>query len=211
MKFNVGLIINKLSKLFSPAALRECQIDRTARIGSGSYCIKTAIDRYSYIGDNTIVVNAKIGSFCSIASYCCIGGGAHPTNLLSTSPVFYRGRNCFRRNFSNIPFEAEKPVTIGNDVWIGEKVFVKDGITIGNGAIIGALSIVTHDVPSYAIVGGVPAKVIRYRFDSETIETLENIKWWKMEDEKLKSFAFLLESESINDRSLIEAFRKVNA
>ena len=63
MKFNVGLIINKLSKLFSPAALRECQIDRTTRIGSGSYCIKTAIDRYSYIGDNTIVVNAKIGSF----------------------------------------------------------------------------------------------------------------------------------------------------
>lgn len=209
--FNIGFLINKLLKLLRPAALRNCQIDRRAKIGSGSYCIKTVIGRYSYIGENSIAVNAEIGSFCSIASYCCIGGGAHPTNMISSSPVFYNGRNCFGKNFSNIPFDAENRVTIGNDVWIGEKVFIKDGITIGNGAIIGALSIVTHDVPPYAIVGGVPAKVIRYRFDSETIRTLEEIKWWEMENEKLKDFAFLLESKNINYRSLIDAFTKVNA
>lgn len=211
MRFNVGLIVNKLFNFIFLAALRDCQINKTARIGSGSYCIKTTIGRYSYMGKNNIAVNAKIGSFCSIASYCCIGGGAHPTNLLSTSPVFYSGRNCFRKNFSSTPFNAEKPVTIGHDVWIGEKVFIKDGVIIGNGAIIGALSIVTHDVPPYAIVGGVPAKVIRYRFDSETIRTLEEIKWWEMENEKLKDFAFLLESKNINYRSLIDAFTKVNA
>lgn len=178
-----------------PAALRNCQIDKHARIGSGSYCIRTVIGRYSYIGENSIAVNAEIGSFCSIASYCCIGGGAHPTNMISSSPVFYNDRNCFGKNFSNIPFEAENRVTIGNDVWIGEKVFIKDGITIGNGAIIGALSIVTHDVPPYAIVGGVPAKVIRFRFDAETIKTLEDIKWWEMKEETLEKYAHLLEKE----------------
>lgn len=208
--FNIGFLINKLLKLLRPAALRNCQIDRRARIGSGSYCIKTVIGRYSYIGENSIAVNAEIGSFCSIASYCCIGGGAHPTNMISSSPVFYKGRNCFGKNFSNIPFEAENRVTIGNDVWIGEKVFIKDGITIGNGAIIGALSIVTHDVPPYAIVGGVPAKVIRFRFDAETIKTLEDIKWWEMKEEILEKYAHLLEKGSICAKNLIDCLEKTS-
>lgn len=208
--FNIGFLINKLLKLLRPAALRNCQIDKRARIGSGSYCIKTVIGRYSYIGENSIAVNAKIGSFCSIASYCCIGGGAHPTNMISSSPVFYNGRNCFGKNFSNIPFEAENRVSIGNDVWIGEKVFIKDGITIGNGAIIGALSIVTHDVPPYAIVGGVPAKVIRFRFDAETIKTLEDIKWWEMKEETLEKYAHLLEKGSICAKNLIDSLEKIS-
>lgn len=208
--FNIGFLINKLLKLLRPAALRNCQIDRRAKIGSGSYCIKTVIGRYSYIGENSIAVNAEIGSFCSIASYCCIGGGAHPTNMISSSPVFYNGRNCFGKNFSNIPFEAENRVTIGNDVWIGEKVFIKDGITIGNGAIIGALSIVTHDVPPYAIVGGVPAKVIRFRFDAETIKTLEDIKWWEMQEETLEKYAHLLEKGSICAKNLIDCLEKIS-
>lgn len=208
--FNIGFLINKLLKLLRPAALRNCQIDRRAKIGSGSYCIKTVIGRYSYIGENSIAVNAEIGSFCSIASYCCIGGGAHPTNMISSSPVFYNGRNCFCKNFSNIPFEAENRVTIGSDVWIGEKVFIKDGITIGNGAIIGALSIVTHDVPPYAIVGGVPAKVIRFRFDAETIKTLEDIKWWEMKEETLEKYAHLLEKGSICAKNLIDCLEKIS-
>lgn len=208
--FNIGFLINKLLKLLRPAALRNCQIDRRAKIGSGSYCIKTVIGRYSYIGENSVAVNAEIGSFCSIASYCCIGGGAHPTNMISSSPVFYNGRNCFGKNFSNIPFEAENRVTIGNDVWIGEKVFIKDGITIGNGAIIGALSIVTHDVPPYAIVGGAPAKVIRFRFDAETIKTIEDIKWWEMKEETLEKYAHLLEKGSICAKNLIDCLEKIS-
>ncbi len=208
--FNIGFLINKLLKLLRPAALRNCQIDRRAKIGSGSYCIKTVIGRYSYIGENSIAVNAEIGSFCSIASYCCIGGGAHPTNMISSSPVFYNGRNCFGKNFSNIPFDAENRVTIGNDVWIGEKVFIKDGITIGNGAIIGALSIVTHDVPPYAIVGGVPAKVIRFRFDAETIKTIEDIKWWEMKEDTLEKYAHLLEKGSICAKNLIDCLEKIS-
>lgn len=81
-------------------------------------------------------------------------------------------------------------VVIGNDVWIGENVFINDGIAIGNGAVIGAHSVVTHDVPDYAIVAGVPAKVIRYRFSSEQIVQLNEVKWWDWPEEKIRSKDF---------------------
>lgn len=185
MKVNIGFFFTKLfRKLYRPA-LRDCNIDPSALVGSGSNCIRTHMGRYSYMGNNCVTVNTTIGSFCSIASYCCIGGGNHPLNLPSTSPIFYEGRNGFGKNFSRIQFDAERPVVIGNDVWIGEKVFVKDGINIGNGAIVGSHSVVTHDVPPYAIVAGCPARIIKYRFDTETIMKLQEIRWWDWSDAEI--------------------------
>lgn len=203
---NPGFFIHKLMlKLFRPA-LRNCNIDKSSKIGSGCNCIKTTVGRYSYMGNNCVVVNTRIGSFCSIASNCSIGGGSHPTDKFSTSPIFYSGKNIFRKNFSQIKYNAEKTVEIGNDVWIGEKVFIKDGITIGNGAVIGALSIVTHNVPPYAIVGGVPAKIIRYRFDQDTINTLEKLQWWSFDETKLKQFTKLVEKSAITKENLEAIF-----
>lgn len=206
---NFGFFISKLIlKLFRPA-LRNCKIDKSSKIGSGCNCIKTTVGRYSYMGNNCVVVNTKIGSFCSIASNCSIGGGAHPTDKFSTSPIFYSGKNIFRKNFSHINYNAEKKVEIGNDVWIGEKVFIKDGITIGNGAVIGALSVVTHNVPPYAIVGGVPARIIRYRFDQDTINTLEQLQWWNFDDTKLMQFTEILEKNAINKTTIESTIAKI--
>ncbi|MDD3340036.1 MAG: CatB-related O-acetyltransferase [Lachnospiraceae bacterium] len=186
MKVNPGFFINKFLRLINRPALRNCSIEKTAKVGTGSNCIEVQIGRYSYMGKNNSVANTRIGSFCSIASYCAIGGGAHPLDMISTSPVFYSGKNVFNRNFGKIEAGINKPVVIGNDVWIGEAVFINDGITIGDGAIIGAHSVVTHDVPAYSIVAGAPAKVIRYRFAPEKIEKLLKIKWWEWPEEKLK-------------------------
>ena len=90
-----------------------------------------------------------------------------------------------KKNFAELPEPENQGVEIGNDVWIGEAVFINDGVKIGTGAVVGAHSVVTKDVPPYAIVAGVPAKMIRYRFDEETIQKLLESKWWEWADEKL--------------------------
>lgn len=185
MKVNVGFFINKFIKLIHRPALRDCEIDKTASIGMASNCIRVKMGRYSYIGFYNSVSDTNIGSFCSIASYCAVGGGKHPMNAVSTSPVFYAGRNSLGKNFSNISEEGNQGVEIGNDVWIGEAVFINDGVKVGTGAVIGAHSVVTKDVPPYAIVAGAPARILRYRFDEDTIQRLLDSKWWEWPEEEL--------------------------
>lgn len=194
MTVNLGFFINKFLRIINRPALRNCQIDKTAKVGTGSNCIGVTMGRYSYMGKNNSVCNASIGSFCSIASYCAIGGGAHPLDMVSTSPVFYKGKNIFGKNFANISKEINQTVLIGNDVWIGENVFINDGISIGDGVVIGAHSVVTHDIPAYAVVAGVPARVIRYRFSEEEIEKLLAMKWWDWPEELLRKNGDFFES-----------------
>lgn len=189
MKVNPGFFINKFIKLIHRPALRDCEIEKTASVGMASNCIRVKMGRYSYMGFYNSVCDTTIGSFCSIASYCAIGGGRHPLNAVSTSPVFYAGRNSMGKNFSNIPEEENQGVEIGNDVWIGEAVFINDGVKIGTGAVIGAHSVVTKDIPPYAIVAGAPARVLRYRFDEETVKRLLESRWWEWPDEKLSKDA----------------------
>lgn len=186
MKVNVGFFVSKFLRLINRPALRNCRIDKTAKVGTGSNCINVRMDRYSYMGKNNSVCNVQIGSFCSIASYCAIGGGAHRLDVVSTSPVFSEGRNILGVNFGNIRDTETRKIVIGNDVWIGEGVFIGDGISVGDGAVIGAHSVVTHDVPPYAIVAGAPAKLLRYRFSKNEIAKLHKIKWWEWSEEKLK-------------------------
>lgn len=188
MTVKLGFFINKFLRLINRPALRNCQIDKTAKVGTGSNCIGVTMGRYSYMGKNNSVCNASIGSFCSIASYCAIGGGAHPLDMVSTSPVFYSGKNVFGQNFGNTDRALNKAVSIGNDVWIGEGVFINDGITIGNGVIIGAHSVITKDIPDYAIVAGAPAKLLRYRFSEEERAKLQKLKWWDWPEEQLRKY-----------------------
>ena len=194
MKVNAGFFINKFIKLIHRPALRDCEIDKTASIGMASNCIRVKMGRYSYMGFYNSVSDTKIGSFCSIASYCAIGGGKHPMNAVSTSPVFYAGRNSLGKNFSNISEEGNQGVEIGNDVWIGEAVFINDGVKVGTGAVIGAHSVVTKDVPPYAIVAGAPARILRYRFDEDTIQRLLDSKWWEWPEDELAKKAEFFDS-----------------
>jgi acetyltransferase-like isoleucine patch superfamily enzyme len=140
----------------------------------------TRIESYTYIGNNCIIQNTSIGKFCSIAPDVFIGLGKHPIECFSTSPLFYRTNNQLKIQLvdSNSTFLEYEHIQIGNDVWIGARAIILDGLSIGHGAIIAANSVVTKDVPPYAIVGGIPAKIIKYRFSNEKIEQILRTVWW---------------------------------
>ena len=139
---------------------------------------------FSYIAKNANVSNCVIGKFCSIGPNFCSGMGTHPTNGISTAPMFYstakqNGITLCEQSKVNESFQT----IIGNDVFIGANVTVLDGVTIGNGAVIGAGAVVTKDIPSYAIAVGVPAVVVKYRFDAQTINKLNASCWWSQGEE----------------------------
>jgi chloramphenicol O-acetyltransferase type B len=138
------------------------------------------IDSYTYVGKNSIIQNAAIGKFCSIASDVCIGLGKHPLNYFSTSPIFYRTINPLKIKLVNLnlDFKEYENIYIGNDVWIGARAIILDGVKIGHGAIVAANAVVTKDIPPYAIVGGVPQKILKYRFKEEKINQLLSSNWW---------------------------------
>ena len=142
---------------------------------------------YSYIAKNSNVNNCKIGKFCSIGPNFCCGLGIHPTNGISIAPMFYstakqNGMTLSKEN----KVEESKQTVIGNDVFIGANVTVLDGVKVGDGAVIGAGAVVTKDIPPYAVTVGIPAKVVKYRFDEKTIEALLEKQWWNGSPEDLE-------------------------
>ena len=203
---NLGYIWAKISKYCNRPALKNCTMDRLAKVGPGSNCINVTMKRYSYMGMNNSVSNTDIGAFCSIANYCLIGGGKHTIDTVSTSPVFHAGRNLFNTHFSKVPKPEAQRVYIGNDVWIGQMAFIKEGVHIGDGAVIGAHAVVTHDIPPYAIVVGNPGKIVRYRFPENIVKQLLEIKWWNMSESEIRRIEdkFLSIDEFISAREVYE-------
>ncbi len=122
-----------------------------------------------------------IGRFCSIAcgARFLFNGGNHALASLAAYPfpIFYEEWGLDSKNVAQA-WDNKGDIVIGNDVWIGYEAVILAGVTVGDGAVIGTRAVVTRDVPPYSIVGGVPAKVIRRRFEQETIDALLELKWW---------------------------------
>lgn len=147
-----------------------------ASLSSGVIFSNSALGDYSYVNYYSIVHQTTIGKFCSIGPHVVIGLGNHPVRgFVSTSPkLFLKGYFSPRERYDQFP-----RVEIGNDVWIGANATLVNGIKVGDGAVIGANAVVTTDVPPYAIYGGIPAKLIRFRFKEEQREFLLKFKWWE--------------------------------
>jgi acetyltransferase-like isoleucine patch superfamily enzyme len=141
---------------------------------------------HTYCNSDTHIQNAIIGRYTSIGSEVYIGIGTHPTNLVTTHPAFYSNNKEFETYADRLYFEEFEKCKIGNDVWIGSRATVLNGVTIGDGAIVAYGAVVTKNVLPYSIVGGVPAKHIKFRFDESIIIELLKIKWWELEENFLQ-------------------------
>lgn len=194
------LALNKNIKHITSGSLisRSCKIDKTSRTKSskitGDVCLaehtviikstisgRVSIGRYTYLSGPNIFIHAQIntieiGNFCSIARGVQIQEYDHRMNSLSTAFLKKKLSPTALRASSDIVSKGK--ITIGHDVWIGTNAIITSGVTIGNGAVIAAGSIVTKNVPPYAIVAGCPAKIIKYRFSDQKIKEISETEWW---------------------------------
>ena len=167
--------------------VKDTKVGKNVQIHRPSHINNCGIGDYSYISANAIISLANIGKYCSIGPNLFCGWGIHPTNGISTAPMFYSTKQQNGVAFANEDkIEERKLITIGNDVFIGANVTVLDGVTIGDGAIIGAGAVVSKDIPDYAIAVGNPIKIIKYRFNEDQISALKRIQWWNFEEDKLQ-------------------------
>jgi acetyltransferase-like isoleucine patch superfamily enzyme len=166
--------------------LKHCTFGAYNSLGEKVRLNTVTMGDYSYISFETSIRNTTIGKFSSVGPRCLIGLGMHPTNLSSTHPIFYAKNPPIKLSFlSENTYEEFKPISIGNDVWVGANVIILDGVSIGDGAIIAAGSVVTKNVEPYSIVKGIPAKHSKYRFSESKIAQLLADQWWHKDIEEI--------------------------
>lgn len=194
------------------STIRQSQLGNHVSIQRNCDIMRCKVDDYSIIEKNAVIHDAVIGKFCEISWHCSIGGDNHNYKLPTIHHWYWNKTFGFEedpnaiggQNFRNKIYSEE--CEIGNDVWIGSGVTVNRKVHVGNGAILASGTVVTKDVPDYAIVGGVPGRVIKYRFEKDTIKRLLAIEWWNWPHEVLKENRHLFEME-VSEESLVKMER----
>jgi acetyltransferase-like isoleucine patch superfamily enzyme len=169
----------------------QSRFGRHVRLGADVVMVNSSLGDFSYVGNGCAVQHTKLGKYCSVAPGALVGAGTHPSSVLvSTHPMFYLRRPDFGWDLIEADARQEFQTTnIGSDVWIGAHAAIRDGVRIGDGAIIGAGAVVVKDVEPFAVYVGVPATLLRYRFEPEEIAYLQELRWWDRDSAWIRSNA----------------------
>ena len=170
---NIVFVLRRIGRMVTGKKGIYCKMQKHNHFAEGVLLYEAAtVGSYNYFAPYTIGNNVVVGNYCSIGPGCRLGLGEHDMNAISMRPIVANGEGDMEL------FDASNPTVLGNDVWLGANVVVKQGIKIGNGAVVGANSLVLHDIPDYAVVYGTPARFKRYRFDEKFIRKVEESSWY---------------------------------
>lgn len=179
--WTAGRKLGEVPEIDPSAIVRNADLGRYTYVGPGAFVADSVIGDYGYVMGGNQLAHARIGKYCNLATGVRINPSNHPWWRATLHHFTYRSTSYgfhLPDDREIFDWRAEDGVTIGPDVWIGHNAIVLPGVTIGTGAAVGSGAVVTKDVPDFAIVVGVPARVLRLRADEKTIESLMRIRWW---------------------------------
>ncbi|NMD06781.1 MAG: antibiotic acetyltransferase [Phyllobacteriaceae bacterium] len=175
-------------RVHASAQLRDCELGRFTDVAERVVMAECSLGDYSYVERGVEAIYSSVGKFCAVAANARINALNHPVERISQHKITYRPNEYFLGAKIDKAFRAlrqSQRVEIGHDVWIGHGAIIMPGVRIGHGAVVAAGAVVTKDVEPYAIVAGVPARLVKWRFDKIVREQIISLAWWDWEHDRL--------------------------